>query len=184
MGSFGSEVAALAVAAGVAAGDGARAGRQRHHRRHRKGQSGGAIPGATVNVVNEATSVSVEATPTQPGRIARDARAGPVPGGNVASAGSRRYVRRIVLEAGQTATMDVTLSPSRFSQEVVVTARRVEEVAQDVPIPVSVMRGDLVSDTGSFNVNRLKEMIPTVQFYSTNPRNSAINIRGLGAPSG
>ena len=27
-------------------------------------------------------------------------------------------------------------------------------------------------------------MIPTVQFYSTNPRNSAINIRGLGAPFG
>jgi iron complex outermembrane receptor protein len=33
-------------------------------------------------------------------------------------------------------------------------------------------------------VNRLKEMIPTVQFYSTNPRNSSINIRGLGSPFG
>ena len=53
-----------------------------------------------------------------------------------------------------------------------------------MPIPVSVVRGDLVSDAGAFNVNRLKEMIPTVQFYSTNPRNSAINIRGLGAPFG
>ena len=40
------------------------------------------------------------------------------------------------------------------------------------------------ADTGAFNVNRLKELIPTVQFYSTNPRNSAINIRGLGAPFG
>ena len=49
---------------------------------------------------------------------------------------------------------------------------------------MSVVRGDLVSDAGAFNVNRLKEMIPTVQFYSTNPRNSAINIRGLGAPFG
>ena len=66
----------------------------------------------------------------------------------------------------------------------VVTARRVEEVAQEVPIPVSVVSGDLVADAGAFNVNRLKEMIPTVQFYSTNPRNSAINIRGLGAPFG
>ncbi len=33
-------------------------------------------------------------------------------------------------------------------------------------------------------MNRLKELIPTVQFYSTNPRNSSINIRGLGAPFG
>ena len=33
-------------------------------------------------------------------------------------------------------------------------------------------------------MNRLKELVPTVQFYSSNPRNSAINIRGLGAPYG
>ena len=46
------------------------------------------------------------------------------------------------------------------------------------------MSGELVADAGAFNVNRLKELIPTVQFYSTNPRNSAINIRGLGAPFG
>ena len=38
--------------------------------------------------------------------------------------------------------------------------------------------------TGAFNVNRLKEQIPTVQFYSTNPRNSSVQIRGLGAPFG
>ena len=55
---------------------------------------------------------------------------------------------------------------------------------QEVPIPVSVIKGDLVADAGAFNVNRMKEMLPTVQFYSTNPRNSAINIRGLGAPFG
>jgi outer membrane receptor protein involved in Fe transport len=42
---------------------------------------------------------------------------------------------------------------------VVVTARRVEEQAQEVPIPVSVVRGDLVADAGAFNVNRLKEML-------------------------
>jgi iron complex outermembrane receptor protein len=47
-----------------------------------------------------------------------------------------------------------------------------------------VVRGDLVADAGAFNVNRLKEMLPTVQFYSTNARNSSINIRGLGAPFG
>src|SRR5262249_41883352 len=92
--------------------------------------------------------------------------------------------RRVLVAAGQTVATDLTLSPARFSQSVVVTARRVEEEAQEVPIPVSVVKGALVSDAGSFNANRLKEMIPTVQFYSTNPRNSAINIRGLGAPFG
>ena len=69
-------------------------------------------------------------------------------------------------------------------QGVVVTARRVEEVVQEVPISLSVVGGELVADAGAFNVNRLKEMFPTVQFYSTNPRNSSIQIRGLGAPFG
>ncbi len=74
--------------------------------------------------------------------------------------------------------------PLQTKDEMTVTARRVEEEAQDVPIPLSVLSGDLIEKSGDFNVNRLKELIPTVQFYSTNPRNSAINIRGLGAPYG
>ena len=98
--------------------------------------------------------------------------------------GFETAIAQVVLTDGQASTNDLTLNPARFSQSVVVTARRVEEVAQEVPIPVSVVRGDLVADAGAFNVNRLKEMLPTVQFYSTNPRNSAINIRGLGAPFG
>jgi len=86
--------------------------------------------------------------------------------------GFETSVREVALAAGQTAAIDVTLSPARFSQSVVVTARRVEELAQDVPIPVSVVRGDLVSDAGAFNVNRLKEMIPTVPVLLDQPRNS------------
>ena len=53
-----------------------------------------------------------------------------------------------------------------------------------MPIPVSVVSGTLMADAGAFNVNRLKELVPTVQFYSSNPRNSTINIRGLGSPFG
>jgi iron complex outermembrane receptor protein len=67
---------------------------------------------------------------------------------------------------------------------VTVTARRVSEDAQRVPIPLTVVGGEQLSDAGAFNVNRLKELVPTVQFFSSNPRNSAINIRGLGAPFG
>ncbi len=69
-------------------------------------------------------------------------------------------------------------------EQVTVTARRVEEEIQSVPIPVSVVSGEVVEKAAAFNVNRLKELIPTVQFYSSNPRNSAINIRGLGSPYG
>src|SRR4029079_3634070 len=93
-------------------------------------------------------------------------------------------VRQTVLAVDQAASIDVTLTPAKLTEAVVVTARRVEEIAQEVPIPLSVVDGKLAAGAGAFNVNRLKELIPTVQFYSTNPRNSAINIRGLGAPFG
>ena len=149
-----------------------------------KDSTGGTIPGALVKVVNEGTGVSVDVTTNLDGSYRFEALTAGAYRVETSLDGFETAVRRIVLDAGQTATNDVTLSPARFSQSVVVTARRVEELAQDVPIPVSVVRGDLVADAGAFNVNRLKEMIPTVQFYSTNPRNSAINIRGLGAPFG
>lgn len=75
------------------------------------------------------------------------------------------------------------LAPAE-SGEIVVTARRRAETVQQVPIAMSVIGGTTLADTGAYNVNRLTQLQPTLQFYSTNPRNSAANIRGLGAPFG
>ena len=146
--------------------------------------SGAAIPGATVRIVNEVTGVSLQAVSDEQGAYRTTALGPGAYSVEISLDGFEAAGRRIVLAAGQTAAVDVTLNPSRLTESVVVTARRVEEVAQEVPIPLSVVDGTLAANTGSFNVNRLKELIPTVQFYSTNPRNSAINIRGLGAPFG
>ena len=55
---------------------------------------------------------------------------------------------------------------------------------QSVPIAISVIGGQALAETGAYNVNRLQQLQPSLQFYSTNPRNSAANIRGLGAPFG
>ena len=67
---------------------------------------------------------------------------------------------------------------------VVITSRRRREVLQDVPIPISVISGSQVENAGAFNVNRVKEFVPSVQLYTSNPRNTGINIRGLGSPFG
>lgn len=75
-------------------------------------------------------------------------------------------------------------APAPSFDDIVVTARRREERAQEVPLALSVVGGAEISRTGSFNVNRLQQLQPTLQFVSSNPRNSAINIRGLGAPFG
>ncbi len=67
---------------------------------------------------------------------------------------------------------------------VIITSRRRREVLQDVPIPISVVTGASVEDAGAFNVNRLKELVPSVQLYSSNPRNTSLNIRGQGSAFG
>ena len=68
--------------------------------------------------------------------------------------------------------------------EVVVSARRRKEAVQDVPIPISVVTGKLIADAGAFNVNRVKELVPSVQLYTSNPRNTGVSIRGLGTTFG
>lgn len=80
--------------------------------------------------------------------------------------------------------IEVTLKEDNLLSEVVVTARRRTETAQEVPIPISVIGGPRAEEAGAFNVNRLKELVPSVQLYSSNPRNTGINIRGLGSPFG
>lgn len=90
----------------------------------------------------------------------------------------------IVLTASDTNIQLSLQSTTLLTEEVVVTARRRSETAQSVPIPISIMSGDLIEDAGAFNVNRVKEIVPTVQLYSSNPRNTTLNIRGMGSTFG
>jgi len=67
---------------------------------------------------------------------------------------------------------------------IVVTARRRTETAQDIPIAVTVLGGAQIAEIGAFNVARLQQIAPTLQLTSSNPRNTTLNIRGLGVPFG
>ncbi len=89
----------------------------------------------------------------------------------------------VILQLANKPIKVILLSNNTF-EEVFVTARRMKENIQDIPIPITAMIGAQVENTGAFNVNRLKELIPTVQFYSSNQRNTALNIRGLGTTFG
>jgi iron complex outermembrane recepter protein len=80
--------------------------------------------------------------------------------------------------------LEIALVEDGLLDEVVVTSRRREESAQNVPIPIAVVSGATIDQSGAFNVNRIKEIVPSVQLYTSNPRNTGINIRGIGSPFG
>ncbi len=84
----------------------------------------------------------------------------------------------------QEEAFEFVLLESSLLDEIVVTSRRRSEVLQEVPIPISVIGGTQIEQSGAFNVNRVKELIPSVQLYTSNPRNTGINIRGIGSPFG
>jgi iron complex outermembrane receptor protein len=93
------------------------------------------------------------------------------------------YLKKEILITESKVEIRLEVSTNQLS-DVVVTSRRRQESVQDIPIPISVIRGVSVEDQGAFNVNRLKELVPTVQFYASNARNTTLNIRGLGSTYG
>jgi iron complex outermembrane recepter protein len=94
------------------------------------------------------------------------------------------YPSELEVSALKDSVLNIILVDNNQLSEVVITSRRRIETAQNVPIAISVVGGTQIENAGAFNVNRLKELIPSVQLYSSNPRNTGINIRGLGSPFG
>jgi iron complex outermembrane recepter protein len=94
------------------------------------------------------------------------------------------YPSEVEITELKEAELNIVLIDNNQLSEVVITSRRRIETAQNVPIAISVVGGAQIENAGAFNVNRLKELIPSVQLYTSNPRNTGINIRGLGSPFG
>jgi iron complex outermembrane receptor protein len=93
------------------------------------------------------------------------------------------YIKKEILISAS--KVEISLEPNTNQlDDVVISSRRRQESAQEVPIPISVIGGTRAEDAGAFNVNRLKELVPTVQLYASNARNTTLNIRGLGSTFG
>ena len=74
-------------------------------------------------------------------------------------------------EAEETAANDAAI---------VVTARHRDERAQDIPVALSVVGSDLLTKTNTTSVADLSKLAPSLSFQGYNPRNTNLNIRGLG----
>src|SRR5678815_5824178 len=67
---------------------------------------------------------------------------------------------------------------------IIITARRRAEASQDVPLAIATLDARTLNDTGAFSVQKIQSLAPSLQVYSSNPRNTAVNIRGIGVPYG
>ena len=65
--------------------------------------------------------------------------------------------------------------------EIIVSARRRDESAQDVPIALTVVGSETLEKTGNYTLTQIQQIVPSLQVFSFNPRNTNINIRGLGS---
>lgn len=64
---------------------------------------------------------------------------------------------------------------------VIVTARQRPEDAQTIPTSLSVVDGALLDRSYTVNTQGLTTLIPSLNYSSANPRNTAFTIRGLGS---
>lgn len=142
-----------------------------------KGANGTPLPRATVRV--RGTNISVSAD--ENGRFSIAANQAPPFYLQVSSIGYKAQDFQVLKLQD---VLELTLVEDALLDQIVVTSRRRTEVLQDVPIPITVIGGRAAEDAGAFNVNRLKELVPSVQLYASNARNTTLNIRGLGSTFG
>src|SRR5882672_1966977 len=64
---------------------------------------------------------------------------------------------------------------------IIVTARLRQEDAEAVPISLSVVNSGTLQETYTNNISQLTSLVPSLNYVSPNPRNTAFTIRGLGS---
>ena len=80
------------------------------------------------------------------------------------------------------AKASIVSDPAVSSPEaIIVTARRRAEDAQTVPAALTVVSGEMLTTTYTVNLNQVSQLVPTLNYSSPNPRNTAFTIRGLGS---
>ena len=66
-------------------------------------------------------------------------------------------------------------------ETVIVTARLRDEDALHVPVSLSVVDSKALDTTVTNNISQITQLVPSLNYSSPNPRNTAFTIRGLGS---
>ena len=82
--------------------------------------------------------------------------------------------------AEASSTPDVPDVSSDQIESVTVSARRVAENVQSVPIPIAVVSGNALENAGQFRLEGLNQRLPSTNVQFGNPRQTSVAVRGLG----
>ena len=94
--------------------------------------------------------------------------------------------KHLMITTGLVSAAGMAAAPAAYAQvdTIVVTAQKVEENLQDVPIAVTAVSGDEVNASASNNLEQLQALVPALNFRKgTTTRNSALFLRGVGTIS-
>lgn len=94
-----------------------------------------------------------------------------------------KFIRAALLGSSSIA---LGVSAPAFAQveEIVVTAQKVEENVQDVPIAITAVSGETLAASGTNSLENLGQLVPSVTFRKgTTNANSAVVLRGVGTIS-
>jgi iron complex outermembrane recepter protein len=99
------------------------------------------------------------------------------------SATTRFALKSLALSASSLALLYTAPAMAQV-EEIVVTAQKVKENVQDVPIAISAVSGDRLEQAVVFSLENISTVIPSVTFRKgTTSANSAIVMRGVGTIS-
>jgi len=80
------------------------------------------------------------------------------------------------------AATDVNAGASDVAQ-IVVTARRESERAQDIPVAVAALPAKTLEQNRAYTLADVQSLVPSMVAFQSNARNSSIGIRGIGVSS-
>ena len=99
------------------------------------------------------------------------------------SATTRIALKSLAISASSLALMHTAPAMAQV-EEIIVTAQKVEENVQDVPIAITAVSGDRLVQAGVISLENISTVVPSVTFRKgTTSANSAIVMRGVGTIS-
>ncbi len=142
--------------------------------------AGGALPGATVTVTNQATRAAQNVTSSANGAYSVTLAPGVYSVTAILKGFTRQTQKDLKVDAGATATADFSLQTGR-EEEITVTAMKREETVQNTPVSIVAPTAADLQSRGVEGLEGLAANVGGLTVQNTGPGQTQVAMRGVGA---